>query len=82
VLPGEKFERRARAWKPAQCWGNEIVKEDLPMLPSVAHMLCSQFGGLGSIERVHEVQSLSRPNPVHDAVGAQNSDMYMIVSRI
>jgi len=82
VLLGEKFERRARTWKPAQYWGNEIVKEALAVLAPVALTLCPQFCGHGSIERVHQVQSLRPPDPVHGAVGAQNSGMYMLASRI
>lgn len=52
----EKIQRRARAWYPAQYWGNEMVKEAVAVLAPVDLMLCSQFGGQGSIERVHQVQ--------------------------
>jgi len=48
---------------PAQYWGNEIVKEALPVLAPVALILCLQFSCQESIEGVHQVQSLPPPNP-------------------
>jgi len=52
------------------------------VLAPVALMLCSQFGGQGLIERVNQMQSLPPLNSVHGAVGAQNSGLCMLVSRI